>query len=70
MTHDAAAIILPKKNRIIQEEYDEEICQERHKIECLFGFLKHYRRLFSCFEKLASKFQAFLHFVDALQWLK
>ena len=36
--------IPPKKNRIIQRKYDEEIYKERHKIECLFGFLKHYRR--------------------------
>ena len=40
----AAAVIPPKKNRIIQRKYDEEIYKERHKIECLFGFLKHYRR--------------------------
>lgn len=66
----AAAIIPPKKNRINHREYDKDIYKERHKIECLFGFLKHYRRLFSRFEKLVSRFQAFLHFIGALQWLK
>ncbi len=64
------AVIPPKRNRIVKREYDKEIYKERHKIECLFGFLKQYRRLFSRFEKLASRLQAFLHFVAALQWLK
>lgn len=70
MSDGAVAVIPPKKSRIIQREYDKELYKERHKIECLFGFLKHYRRLFSRFEKLASRFQAFLHFVAAIQWLK
>ena len=66
----ADVIIPPKKNRIIQREYDKELYKERHKIECLFGFIKHYRRLASRFDKLASRFQAFLHFVAAIQWIK
>ena len=66
----AIVIIPPKKNRIIQREYDKELYKERHKPKCLFGFLKHYRRLFVRFEKLKSRLQAFLHFVAALQWLK
>lgn len=66
----AVAIIPPRKNRVDQREYDKEMYKERYKIECLFGFLKHYRRIFSRFEKLASRFQAFLHFIGALQWLK
>ena len=66
----AKAVIPPKSNRIIQRDYDKELYKERHKIECAFGFLKHYRRIFSRFDKLASRFSAFLHFVAALQWLK
>lgn len=66
----SVAIIPPKANRIIQREYDEELYKERHKIECLFGFLKHYRRLFARFDKMKVNFSAFLHFVAALQWLK
>lgn len=67
---NALCIIPSKKNRVEQRYYDEELYKERHKIECLFGFLKHYRRLFSRFEKIASRFQAFLHFAGALQWMK
>lgn len=66
----AIAIIPPKKNRKIQRIYDKHLYKERHKIECLFGFLKHYRRLFSRFEKTIVRFQAFLHFAGALQWMK
>lgn len=67
---EALCVIPPKKNRKVQREYDQELYKERHKIECLFGFLKHYRRIFSRFEKIASRFQAFLHLAAALQWLK
>ena len=66
----ARAVIPAKKNRIQVRKYDKNMYKERYKIECLFGFLKHYRRLFSRFEKIANRFQAFLHFVGALQWLK
>jgi len=66
----ASCVIPPKRNRKIQREYDKELYKERHKIECMFGFFKHYRRLFSRFEKMASRFQALLHFAAALQWIK
>jgi len=66
----ALCVIPPKKNRKVQRAYDEELYKERHKIECMFGFFKHYRRLFSRFEKTAKRFQAFLHFAAAFQWIK
>ena len=64
------AHIPPRKNRLEERLYDEELYKERHKVECLFGFLKHYRRLFSRFDKTKQNFTAFLHFAAALQWLK
>ena len=67
---DAVAVIPSKKSRLVQRDYDKYLYKERHKVECLFGFLKHYRRLFSRFEKLLSRFQAFLHFAASIQWLK
>lgn len=69
-TRGASCVIPPKKNRIVSRAYDKALYKERHKIECLFGFLKHYRRVFARFEKIASRFQAFLHLAAALQWLK
>jgi transposase len=65
-----AAHIPPRKNRREKRLYDAEMYKERHKIECLFGFLKHYRRLFARFDKTKQNFTAFLHFIAAMQWLK
>lgn len=64
------AHIPPRSNRLEEKVYDEELYKERHKIECLFGFLKHYRRLFARFDKTKQNFTAFLHFAATLQWLK
>jgi len=69
-TNGAQPVIPSRENRLVKEDYDLGMYKERHKIECLFGFLKHYRRLFARFDKYASRFNAFLHFVAALQWLK
>jgi transposase len=66
----STAIIPPKKNRKVQMFYDKEYYKERHKVECMFGFFKHYRRIFSRFDKLKSRFMSFLHFVGTLMWLK
>jgi len=63
-------VIPARKNRIEPVQHDRHLYKERHKIECLFGFLKHYRRLFARFDKSVVKFKGFLHFVASLQWLK
>ena len=64
------AVIPPKKNRKIQREYDKRIYKERHLIERFFGKIKHYRLIFSRFDKTASVFMGFLNFVGALIWLR
>ena len=66
----AIPVIPPRKNRIDQRKYDEHLYQERHLVECFIGKFKHYRRLFSRFDKLASRFLAFLSFASALIWLR
>lgn len=53
---DAVAVIPAKSNRIEQRELDEEIYKERHVIECTFGWLKYFRRIFSRFDKLKARF--------------
>lgn len=58
--------IPPRKNRKIQHEYDKHIYIERHLIECFFGKLKQFRRVFSRFDKMKSTFQAFIHFASTL----
>ena len=59
-----------RKNRLEDRLYDKALYKERHEVECLFGFLKHFRRLFSRFDKTKKNFTACLHFIAALQWLK
>ncbi|MBL8640683.1 MAG: IS5 family transposase [Alphaproteobacteria bacterium] len=67
---NAESHIPPRDNRLEERPCDEDLYKERHKIENMFGFLKHYRRIFARFDKLKRNFTAFLHFVAALQWLK
>ncbi|XVJ51871.1 MAG: IS5 family transposase [Vampirovibrio sp.] len=59
-----------RQNRVERRFYDKELYKERHKIECLFGLMTHYRRLFSRFDKTKRSFTTFLHFAAALHWLK
>ena len=61
----ALAVIPPKATRIHQRPTDWQLYQQRHKIENLFGFMKHYRRVFARFEKLARRYLAFVHLVAA-----
>ncbi len=67
---NSIAVIPPKKNRKIQREYDAHIYKERHLIECFFGKIKHFRRVFSRFDKTANVFIGFLNFVGIFIWLR
>ncbi len=44
--------------------------RERHLVECCINKLKHFRRIFSRFDKLDRSFLGFVHFVCALVWLR
>ena len=55
----ALAVIPPKATRLEQRATDWQLYQQRHKIELLFGFMKHYRRVFARLEKLARRYLAF-----------
>ena len=64
------AVIPPRKNRKIQRDYDQHIYKERHLIECFFGKIKHFRRVFSRFDKDISSFMGFLNIVGTFIWLR
>jgi transposase len=64
------AVIPSRKNRKVQREYDKHIYKERHLIECFFGKIKFFRRIFSRFDKTAQAFMGFLNFVGTLIWLR
>ena len=46
---------------------DRHLC---HLVECFINKIKHYRRIFSRFEKLDTRYLGFLHFTAALIWLR
>ena len=67
---EAEAVIPLRKNRKEQRDYDKHLYKERHLVECFFNKIKHYRRLFSRFEKLDKRYLGFLSFGGALIWLR
>lgn len=69
-TQKSTTVIPPKKNRKVQRDYDKDLYKERHLVECFFGKIKHFRRVFSRFDKTASAFMGFLHFVGVFIWLR
>jgi transposase len=66
----AVPVIPPRSNRKELRQYDECLYRERHLVECFINKIKHYRRIFSRFEKLSKNYLGFLSFVGALIWLR
>ena len=65
-----AAVIPARANRRESRSYDAFLYRERHLVECLIGRMKHYRRIFSRFDKLDSRYLGFLQFAAVLIWLR
>jgi transposase len=63
-------VIPPHPSSKEAREYDTWVYRERHLVECFINKIKHFRRVFSRFDKLASRFLGFLHFVSVLIWLR
>jgi transposase len=63
-------VIPPHQRTNILREYDTWLYRERHLIECFINKIKHFRRIFSRFEKLDRSFLGFLQFVGTLIWLR
>lgn len=66
----AQAVIPPRAKRTKPRSYDEHLYRERHLVECYINKLKHYRRVFSRFEKLSRNYLSFVYLVSALIWLR
>jgi transposase len=66
----AEAVIPSRINRKIQRTIDEHLYKERHLIECQIGKLKHFRRVFSRFDKLAKNYLSFIHLASTMIWLR
>jgi transposase len=63
-------VIPSRGNRNHPRACDWFVYKERHLIECFFNKIKHYRRVFSRYEKTAQNYMGFLQFVSALIWLR
>jgi transposase len=64
-------VVIPSRvNRKIQREIDLYLYKERHLIECCIGKLKHFRRVFSRFDKLAKNYLSFVQFASTIVWLR
>ena len=66
----AEAVIPPHQCAKTPRDYDEWLYRERHLVECFINKIKHFRRIFSRFEKLDSSYLGFLNFVGILIWLR
>ncbi len=62
------AMIPSRSNALNSRACDWVAYKERHLIECYFGKMKHYRRVFSRFEKKAQNFLGFLSLTAVLIW--
>lgn len=63
-------VIPSRANSLNPVNYDKHIYKERHAIECFFGKLKQFRRIFSRFDKSARNFMSFLSFAAVILWLR
>ena len=68
--HHIEAVIPPKANRIEQRACNWWLYKERHLVECMFGKLKHYRRIATRYEKKAINYKGMLSFASLLLWLR
>ena len=64
-------VVIPSRvKRKIQRVIDTDLYKERHLIECCIGKLKHFRRVFSRFDKLAKNYLSFVQFASTIVWLR
>ena len=67
---DSEAVIPSRATNKVQREIDAHLYKERHLIENQIGKLKHFRRVFSRFDKLAKNYLSFIYFAGTIIWLR
>ena len=65
----AQAVIPPRSNRLTQRSFDRHLYRDRNLIERFFARIKHFRRIATRYDKLASSFLAFVHLACTFVWL-
>jgi len=70
LSQGAQAVIPPKSHRKTRRHYDVCLYKERNKIERMYGKLKHFRRVATRYDKLASSYLSFVLVAAICLWLK
>jgi transposase len=65
-----AVVIPPKRNRIIQRDYDKDLYKARHLIENFFCKLKQYRAIATRYDKTKRNFLGGIYLAAAVIWLQ
>lgn len=65
----AKAVIPLKSNRLQQREFDENQYKNRNLVERFFCRIKQFRRIATRYEKLASRYSAFVALTASFIWL-
>lgn len=66
----ALPVIPSRSNKKQQRYYDAHLYRERHLVEFFFSKLKHFRRIFTRYDKLASRYLSFVYFAATLIWFR
>jgi transposase len=66
----ATPVIPPHQNSKHPRDYDTWLYRERHLVECFINKIKHFRRVFSRFDKLARRYLGFVQLASVLIWLR
>lgn len=63
------AVIPPRSNRLNPRSFDRHLYKDRNLVERFFARLKHFRRIATRYDKLATSFLSFVHLACAFIWL-
>jgi len=70
LSQGAKAVIPPRSSRKTPRDYDVDLYKERNLIERMYGKLKHFRRVATRYDKLASSYLSFVLIAAIYLWLK
>jgi transposase len=66
----ALMVIPPRSNRTVLRDYDTALYKERNLVERMLGYLKHFRRVATRYDKTARSFLSFVQLAASYLWLK
>ncbi|MDQ1154787.1 transposase [Brevundimonas sp. SORGH_AS 993] len=63
-------VVPPRRHRKRQHTYEADLYKERNRVERFFSHIKHFRRVATRYDKLASNFKGFTTLASIMLWLK